>query len=144
MGVCYRNFLLPRDRRFVPTADRIARLVERLRAERWVLTPDDAAFARSEAGSPSLYPRATGGWAEPFLARFTKPRERWQKALPIPTPLTAQWIEAQRHSDSSNPLQRELALHFWVSVEQGFAELGMPYPLAYGENEDDGYHDIFI
>ena len=143
MGVEYRNLLIPRDRSFAPEPDRIARLVERLRAARWVLTPDDPAFEQSDAGSPRLYPHGTGGWAEPFLEQFESPRERWERAQPIPSPVTAQWIAALSKPHGSIPFEHELALHFWVSADEPFADLGMPYPLAYGEDEE-GYHDIFI
>jgi len=40
MGVDYKHFLLPVRRDFVPSADRLAALVERLRRDKWVMTEE--------------------------------------------------------------------------------------------------------
>lgn len=137
MGVEYRNFLLPRDRTFVPTAERIARLVERMRAERWILTPG------SQAGPPSDHPGARG-WAEPFLEKATSLRRRREEAQPVPVPVGAEWLAGRRDPHHANAKADELALHFEVSAaDEGFSDLDLPYPLAYGEDEP-GYHDIWV
>ena len=131
MGVEYRNFLLPRDRAFVPTAERISRLVERMRAERWILTP------ASDHG-------AAGGWAEPFIEKATSPRQRRVEVQPVPIPVGAEWLAGRRDPCGANAQADELALHFEVSApDEGFSDLDLPYPLAYGEDEP-GYHDILV
>lgn len=142
MGVEYRNILVPRDRDFIADDDRIRALIERLRAEQWVLTPDNPVFG---AVWPTPSERhQTGGWAEPFMGSPAGMRERREKAIPIPLSPTTEWLKGLRDCSSDNPQADELALHFEVSSgDESFCDLDMPYPLAYGEDES-GYHDIFV
>jgi len=66
--------------------------------------------------------------------------------MPIPIPIDAGWLAALRQPASANPFADEVALHFYVvSGDDGesWKDLGLPYPLAYGEDES-GYHDLFI
>lgn len=116
MGVEYRNYLVPRDQAFSPEPHRIVSLVERLRVEQWVLTPASAVWEASTKPHQS-----TGGWSDDA------------------------WLAARRDSKNTNPLADELALRFYVySGDGNWPDAGMPYPLAYGEDEDGGYHDIVI
>jgi hypothetical protein len=52
------------------------------------------------------------------------------------------WLEARRDASSPNPQADELSLKFPVESE-GWEDEGLPYPLAYGEDEP-GYHDILV
>ncbi len=137
MGVEYRNYLLPRDRYHVPSPARICALIERLRSDQWVLTPTSETWV-----APASPHGSTGGWAEPFVENSQSPRDRWEKAVPIPIPVDDAWLAARRDASSPNPQADELSLKFPVESE-GWADEGLPYPLAYGEDEP-GYHDILI
>lgn len=143
MGVDYRNYLVPQDLAFVPEVARICELVERLRAERWVLTPSDPTFDDVWADPPAHF--RTGGYATPFVDGVTGGwKARWAQAVPVPIPLTESWLRTRRSETAVSPQSDELSLHFEVSSgDETFEDRAMPYPLAYGADEC-GYHDIFV
>lgn len=147
MGVEYRHYLVPEDRTFAPDAGGIARLVEALRARRWILTPEHPAFLAQHAAREKIPAHeATGGYAlrtvdNPGAPRMLKLADH---AIAAPIPVTADWISSLRTPTSTDPQRDELALVFTVdSGDEGFDGAAIAYPFAAGEDES-GYHDVVI
>jgi hypothetical protein len=146
MGVEYRHFVMPLDRAFQPAFGRIATLVERLRAERWVLTPEHPAF-EGQFNKPAEVRACerTGGRAERFGPNPSRSRRmRWETALPVPIPIDEAWLSALRDPGAADPQADELALIFPVNLPDGdWDDLDVRYPFTFGEDEP-GYHDVIV
>ncbi|APR78263.1 Hypothetical protein A7982_03610 [Minicystis rosea] len=145
MGVEYEILLLPRAPVFVAGAERIAALVERLRADAWVATPESPGWIDMWRPRPPPEPgayNATGGWTEPFIESPRSLRERADKRRAIPIPADSAWFSALRDANGERPQADELALEFSVGADD-WEEAGLRYPFAYGDDEP-GYHTYRI
>lgn len=146
MKAAYRHYLTPRSKALAPSHRAIAKLVERLRVDRWLLTTADPAFgAQLEHVFDGAHHR-TGGFAKvtidnPRPGSAPSPRD---VTLPIPLPLTADWLDAHRSPHATDPRLSEIALLFPLAIRDGgFAAHGLPYPFTFGEGEST-YHAIEV
>jgi hypothetical protein len=143
MTCCFSVYLVPRARTFRPELERLASLVARLRAERWVLTPEDPDFDAQWARPPQPTDHfATGGWAEPFYVGPGAMRARSSRAVALPIPVDAAWIAARL--DARGPLSNELSLRLSVNMgTSDFDSAEMPYPFDRGSDQSN-YHDFVL
>ncbi|HVH47655.1 MAG TPA: hypothetical protein VM925_35210 [Labilithrix sp.] len=142
----YRHFLVPRSRSYRPSFDRVAALVERLRADRWLLTRDDPAFEQQLDYVLHGSHTQTGGFARLAMDNPTPGNvpKTADVAIPIPAPLTATWLHEHVDSESTDARFAEIALVFPLAIRDGgFAKHGLPYPFTFGEQEST-YHAIEI
>jgi hypothetical protein len=165
MGVEYEHWLLPRNRDYRPASGGVARLVDALRRERWVVAPGEPHFAEMRGGFGT--PRGisteadTGGYASvfgknpnfpddpnAFVVDPNKIRRGLPLHQPIPVPLTSDWIDARIDPHHANPLAREMGLFFPVQlpddVFSDWQEAGIKYPFTFGEDDLSNYHQVML
>lgn len=137
MGVEYCHFLVPKERTFVPDAERIARLVGALRRERYVYSPELPEDPSNYLAGVVPGHLATGGYAIGAAPGVEPPRllRIEERAAVIPHPLDADWPPLR--------VDEELALVFPVNSDSWEDESLPRYPFLLDEDEG-GYHDIVV
>jgi hypothetical protein len=123
MGVEYERWLIAKGNVFCPSSESIAKLVDRLRAEGWILDPASPALAELRLeGKRNEYARATGGyavktvenrWPNDAVGRIVGSTES------LPAQITREWLD--------DPTREELRL-VWPMRGQG--RLPVKYPLS--------------
>jgi hypothetical protein len=120
MGVEYERWLIAKGSIFSPSAAAVAKLIDRLRKEKWIADPEAADFARLRfAGERAKLAAATGGYAVHTVDNdFGDDRAAKVAASTEPQPraMTATWLE--------HPAREELRLVWPVEADE-------PSPLKY-------------
>ena len=123
MGVDYQRWLMAKGSYFSPSAAAVVKLVERLRAEKWIAPPGSPEAAKLRyQGKPAEHARATGGYAVSTVENtFGKDAHARLAATvsPQPAALSASWLE--------DPDREELRLVWPVEGED---PLPLKYPLS--------------
>ena len=63
MGIHYERWLVAKGNVFLPSAAAVAKLVEKLRAERWIVDPSTGLSKLTFSGQREECAKATGGYA---------------------------------------------------------------------------------
>jgi len=122
MSVEYERWLIPKGSTFCPSAAAIAKLVARLRKEKWIADPQSADFAALDFGGDgkSAIAAKTGGYAVKTVGDKhgkTFAEKLAASLAPIPVTLDADWLEA--------PEREELRL-VWPMKPRGAVSLEYP------------------
>jgi hypothetical protein len=123
MGVRYERWLIAKGNFFSPSAESVAKLVERLRKENWIVDPATPDFAKLRfRGKRDEHAKTTGGYAvktventfgDDVLAKIAASTE------PLPKTLDADWLK--------DPSREEIRLVWPVEAE---GPLPIQYPLT--------------
>lgn len=129
MGTAYERWLIAKGNFFSPSAESVAKLVERLRKENWIVDPASPEFAKLRfKGRRDEHAKATGGYAvttventfgNDISAKIAASTE------PIPKLLDAEWLK--------DPSREEIRL-VWPIDSEG--PLPIQYPLTRKPNDD--------
>lgn len=129
MGVEYERWLIAKGNVFLPSAASVAKLVERLREEKWIADPKSAEFAKLRFdGRRDAYAKTTGGYAVRTVEnRFGKDVAKQLAASTEaqPAPMTADWLD--------DPEREELRLVWPVT---GADAIPVKYPLTHRPEGD--------
>ncbi len=119
-GVRHQRWLVAKGNYFSPSAAAIAKLVDRLRAEGWIVDPKAAATSKLRfVGAREEHARSTGGYVAQTVAR--EPGKAGPvNVAPQPAALTASWLD--------DPDREELRLVWPVD---GDDPLPVKYPLSH-------------
>lgn len=124
MGVEYARWLVAKSSYFLPEAPSIAKLVEALRAERWIVDPASPELAKLRfEGLRAQHAKATGGYAVKTVENTFGTDVRAKLAAstePTPLSLTKDWLD-----DAS---REELRLVWPVTSD---ASLSLRHPLSH-------------
>jgi hypothetical protein len=120
----YQRWLIAKGNVFLPSAASVAKLIERLREEKWIVDPTSADLAklRFDRSKREAYAKATGGYAVRTVEnRFGKDVAKQLAASTesLPATITAEWLD--------DPDREELRLVWPV---MGEAPLPVQYPLS--------------
>ena len=125
MGVEYERWLIARGNVFSPSADAIAKLVAKLRAETWIVDPASPDLATFDfRGAREQHGQKTGAYAvERIENTFGKDRDGLLARIAastesVPAELDAAWLNA--------PAREDLDLVWWTSAEKP----SLRYPLT--------------
>lgn len=132
MGAGYARWLVAKGSYFLPEAASIAKLVDKLREEKWIADPASPDFAKLRFEGPrAARAKATGGYAvksientfgDDVVAKATASTE------PLPVSLTREWLD--------DPDREEIRLVWPVA---GVAPSPLRYPLSHEPEGDASY-----
>ena len=110
MGTEYRRWLIPKGNVFCPSGAGIAKLVDKLRKEKWIVDPASASFQKLRFESAPLAAK-TGGFSKRAID-VSEPRNASAGWAPTPYPLAAEWID--------HPDRADLVLRWPVRPKDGW------------------------
>ena len=110
MGTEYRRWLIPKGNVFCPSGAGIAKLVLKLRAEKWIVDPASASFSMLRFDGAPLAAKS-GGFSKRAIDVAT-PRNAAAGWAPTPHPHAAEWID--------HPDRADLTLRWPVHPKEGW------------------------
>lgn len=103
MGVEYERWLIAKGNYFSPSAAAVVKLIEKLRAEKWIVEPTAAEVAKLRfQGKREENARTTGGYAVRTVENsFGKDTAAKLVAgiVPLPSAITVEWLDDPEHEE---------------------------------------------